>query len=643
MDHKEEGKIGIGDSERCIEIPWALSKYSNEQTVLDIGYANAEERYITALLSLKIPNLYGIDISKKSIYGIISHLGDIRSTEFEDNFFDLVFCISTIEHIGRDNSVYIADFSEDLDNGDFEALKEIHRITKNKGKIVFTVPFGKFFNYGWFIHYDENRLNKLLCSSPFEIVEMDFFRYKDGWQKYDKSELTNTLYKDNDAPAAAGLVCVVLEKRLRRPLSIQKETANELEGTMSDNTIEIRDDHINVEEIMEKIRENIHRRRAAGELPPDSDMLTAPLSCTHTAPKSEDSLQPDFTYINSNWDIHNNSYFISSHHPYIGKVFVKGRQIVNGEVRRYIDPIISQQTEFNACTVRILTRVSSEQVESDQKITQKIDNAIREIEDKINSHEWYHQQLPESAKGVFDQSFSATTTKIQQDVKSDLDEFKKTQRTYIESVLKKNELIIPRTENQIDEMVAKTRLVMKEYIDTQLETRCNERFSLIDEDIHSRTWLAHLLDERIAKGQTQTRFDLKQSPDVGEINYFLFEEQFRGSPPEIKQRQKVFLPYFEKCSRVLDIGCGRGEFLEILKENNIGGIGVDLDTDMVAYCTSHTLDVEQGDAISYLEKCKDKSLDGIFIDQVVEHLEPEYLVRLLTLCYQKLKCGYYLY
>jgi O-antigen chain-terminating methyltransferase len=63
---------------------------------------------------------------------------------------------------------------------------------------------------------------------------------------------------------------------------------------------------------------------------------------------------------------------------------------------------------------------------------------------------------------------------------------------------------------------------------------------------------------------------------------------------------------------------------------------------MVAYCTSHRLDVEQGDAISYLEKCEDKSLDGIFIDQVVEHLEPEYLVRLLTLCYQKLNCGYYL-
>jgi O-antigen chain-terminating methyltransferase len=93
---------------------------------------------------------------------------------------------------------------------------------------------------------------------------------------------------------------------------------------------------------------------------------------------------------------------------------------------------------------------------------------------------------------------------------------------------------------------------------------------------------------------------------------------------------------------VLDIGCGRGEFLEILRNHNIGGMGVDLDADMVAYCKSRQLEVEQGDAITYLQNLDDKSVDGIFIDQVVEHLEPAYLVRLLALCHQKMKFGYYL-
>ena len=64
---------------------------------------------------------------------------------------------------------------------------------------------------------------------------------------------------------------------------------------------------------------------------------------------------------------------------------------------------------------------------------------------------------------------------------------------------------------------------------------------------------------------------------------------------------------------------------------------------MVGYCISKGFDVQKIDAILYLEQLPDKSLDGIFIDQVVEHLEPAYLVKLLRLCYQKLKYGYYLF
>jgi O-antigen chain-terminating methyltransferase len=153
--------------------------------------------------------------------------------------------------------------------------------------------------------------------------------------------------------------------------------------------------------------------------------------------------------------------------------------------------------------------------------------------------------------------------------------------------------------------------------------------------------LAHLLDERIEKERAQ-KTSTHESIAPADTNYFLFEERFRGTREDIKRRQLEFLPYFEDCSRVLDIGCGRGEFLEILRNHNIGGIGVDIDADMVAYCKSRQLEVEQGDAITYLQNLDDKSVDGIFIDQVIEHLEPAYLVRLLALCHQKMKFGYYL-
>jgi SAM-dependent methyltransferase len=166
-------------------------------------------------------------------------------------------------------------------------------------------------------------------------------------------------------------------------------------------------------------------------------------------------------------------------------------------------------------------------------------------------------------------------------------------------------------------------------------------FPRIDKDLQLRIGLIHLLEERTRKELVRNS-TITESVFHHETNYFLFEERFRGPREEIKKRQSSFLPYFENSSLVLDIGCGRGEFLEILRDNNIGGIGVDVDGDMVAYCKSRQLEVAQGDAITYLEDLDDKSLDGIFIDQVVEHLEPDYLVRLLALCYQKLKSGHYI-
>lgn len=63
---------------------------------------------------------------------------------------------------------------------------------------------------------------------------------------------------------------------------------------------------------------------------------------------------------------------------------------------------------------------------------------------------------------------------------------------------------------------------------------------------------------------------------------------------------------------------------------------------MVNYCRSRGLDAEKADAITYLEGLDDKSLDGIFIDQVAEHLEPEYLIRMLKLCNDKLMYGHHI-
>jgi 2-polyprenyl-3-methyl-5-hydroxy-6-metoxy-1,4-benzoquinol methylase len=90
----------------------------------------------------------------------------------------------------------------------------------------------------------------------------------------------------------------------------------------------------------------------------------------------------------------------------------------------------------------------------------------------------------------------------------------------------------------------------------------------------------------------------------------------------------------------LDIGCGRGEFLDLLREQQIEYAGIDLDPDMVERCRAkgHQL-VEVADANSYLEKCADDSIGVIFCAQVIEHMPYEELLRFYDLGLRKLKPG----
>jgi O-antigen chain-terminating methyltransferase len=203
---------GVGDTERCIEIPWALSCYRGEEMVLDVGFAHAEERFLKELLALGIPQLHGIDLVKKKMDKIDSVMGDIRSTPFRSGSFDLVLCISTIEHIGKDNSRYWKGSCEADNAGDIAAARELCRIMKNGGRIVLTAPYGMFRDYGWFIQYDEIRWQELIRASGCRVIREDFFKYDGGWRRCHKSALEDVLYQEKGAAAAVGLVCTLLEK-----------------------------------------------------------------------------------------------------------------------------------------------------------------------------------------------------------------------------------------------------------------------------------------------------------------------------------------------------------------------------------------------------------------------------------------------
>lgn len=130
-----------------------------------------------------------------------------------------------------------------------------------------------------------------------------------------------------------------------------------------------------------------------------------------------------------------------------------------------------------------------------------------------------------------------------------------------------------------------------------------------------------------------------QSESFDSIDWLRFADRFRGSEADIQQRQKIYAARFQASAGVLDLGCGRGEMLEVLRAAGIPARGVDLNQDSIAVCRSKGLEAEQADLFEYLNALPDASLGGLICCQVVEHLAPQRLPELVRLAHAKLRGG----
>lgn len=273
---------------------------------------------------------------------------------------------------------------------------------------------------------------------------------------------------------------------------------------------------------------------------------------------------------------------VTSHRPVLGRFIVLFKKSLRKMLRWYINPIIEAQNDFNA----------------------QATGALNELYNKLIAIQGNFEQIHQRSMNT-DSRIQSLSEDIEQRME-DADETAK-----------------ERQEILCQELTALQKRMETEFSYYAFKIKSMEHHRMISADKN--------------KAEASTVCPAAAHPSPG-LDYFLFENRFRGSESQIKENLSQYLPYFSE-GPVLDIGCGRGEFLELLEAKGLEALGVDIYPDFAAYCQSKGLKVTEADAVSYLEQMPDNALGGIFLAQVVEHLTQEYLMRLLALSHRKLKKG----
>lgn len=222
--------FGIGIDERVVEYPWLFDRLRENEgrlgRMLDAG-STLNHEFVLDRVPLRKADLTIMTLApEKRCYwykGYSYVFGDFRETQFKDASFDAIISISTLEHVGLDNTMLYTNDptkSEANKSGFVDAIREFRRILAPGGRCLITVPYGKHENFDWFQIFDEAMLRTLIESFSPSSSEVEFFRYdRIGWRRASATEVANaTAFDphsgrgrlDDRAGCARAIACIQL-------------------------------------------------------------------------------------------------------------------------------------------------------------------------------------------------------------------------------------------------------------------------------------------------------------------------------------------------------------------------------------------------------------------------------------------------
>ena len=350
---------------------------------------------------------------------------------------------------------------------------------------------------------------------------------------------------------------------------------------------------IDIEQVVKQLREHVRRR---------NDVKESFTTANRVYPFADGQAALDLARLHSGYDVQDVAF--TSHRAVVGSVVTVLKRIL----RKLLTPILERQVAYNAANTRAIAHIK----ECLEKLDRRQAHALQMVNSQLEALEHRQSQLA--------------------DAEAQLREVRATQSQLRDEVL-------PAQSRLHDELTTQSQVL--EGV-RQSSQAARERIARAERNLRRILYT-------LQTGQPQ---DGRPAMKVGEetpafphpeleleFDYAGFEERFRGSEDEIKERQRIYLQYFKGRENIIDIGCGRGEFLELLQESGIQARGVDLDLDMVLLCRDKGLDVVRGDAFAYLGALPDASVGGVFAAQVIEHVHPRQVIELVMLCSRKLAPG----
>lgn len=222
-------EYGFRLDERIIEYPWLFSRLpAVEGRLLDAG-SILNFDFILSNPILENKKLFISTLAPEhdcfANQGVSYVYEDLRDSCFKNEYFDWIVSLSTIEHIGLDNTLlYTQDKSKNECSAEtyLMAIKEYYRMLKPGGKLYLSVPFGRAKNHGWFQVFDSKMIDQLIAEfSPSKVDEFHFKYLSDGWRVSSRDESSDAtcfdihLNKNYDSDFAAfsrGIICLELVK-----------------------------------------------------------------------------------------------------------------------------------------------------------------------------------------------------------------------------------------------------------------------------------------------------------------------------------------------------------------------------------------------------------------------------------------------